>query len=248
MSIGIGMVYMPSSSVTAQHFHKRRALAMGIITTGGAIGGFFFSRILSQFLDPKSDIGFDWGIRIVAFISLGVLVIANMLMRTNYPMKKPDEVVPTMGQMVPTLKQPVWISIMLFGIISCLAIYDPLFGLQLFAEAETKADPELAKWLLSILNLVSVLGRIIPNALADRFGVYPVYTVCAICSGTVALTLFVCKSTAAIVVWSILYGFFSGSMISLFFPAVLSLTPDPRSKTAGYVVIRLVDFFQTLAH
>lgn len=45
----------------------------------------------------------------------------------------------------------------------------PRFVIQSFA-LEHGTSPDIADWLLSIMNLSGVLGRTIPNWLADRYG------------------------------------------------------------------------------
>lgn len=182
MGIGTGVTYTPTSSVVSQHFRKRRSLAMGIITTGGAIGGFFFSAVLGQFLD--GSIGFAWGIRICAFICLGCLSLANILIRTQYPprteSKSKLQVSAPLGQM---LKTPAYIAMILFGLFISLALYNPMFAVQSFAKEHPNIPGGLTSYLLAIINLSSVLGRTIPNALADRFGLFYVYIPCVAATG-----------------------------------------------------------------
>lgn len=47
------------------------------------------------------------------------------------------------------------------------------FAIQSFA-LDHGISPGLADWLLPILNLTSILGRTIPNWLADRYGLFQV--------------------------------------------------------------------------
>jgi len=37
--LGLGLVYLPALSVLSEHFHQKRALAMGIAQTGACVGG-----------------------------------------------------------------------------------------------------------------------------------------------------------------------------------------------------------------
>lgn len=37
--LGLGLVFLPALSVLSEHFHKKRALAMGIAQTGACVGG-----------------------------------------------------------------------------------------------------------------------------------------------------------------------------------------------------------------
>lgn len=39
--LGLGLVFLPSLSVLGEHFYRKRALAMGIATTGACVGGRF---------------------------------------------------------------------------------------------------------------------------------------------------------------------------------------------------------------
>ena len=99
MGIGAGLLYVPSVAVQAHHWRSRRALAMGIVATGtpfrpphdsrldihnpsgSSLGGIVFPIMLNQlFKDPA---GFQWGVRASAFIVLGMLVFANMLMKAK---------------------------------------------------------------------------------------------------------------------------------------------------------------------
>ncbi|KAF8903400.1 major facilitator superfamily domain-containing protein [Mucidula mucida] len=226
MGIGTGVVYTPTSSVVAHHFRRRRGLAMGIITTGSAVGGFFFSVILGQFLD--GDVGFAWGIRICAFICLVCLTAANTMMRTNYPPRvSAAGTAPSSGKPLKSLiRSPPYVFIIAFGLVISLSLYNPMFSVELFATEQDNIPNNLTNYLVAIINLTSTLGRTIPNGLADRYGVLPVYIPSVAAAGVVALVTMVCKSSASIIVFCILYGFFSGTAVSLFFPAVLSLDPD----------------------
>lgn len=218
MGIGTGMTFMPTTSVLAHHFRRRRGLAMGIITTGGAVGAFFFSSVLGQFFAPDSKIGFAWGIRICAFVSLACMVLANVLMRTNYPSKSEpsprssvgaetgiEEESQSLRELVfTTLKNKRFQLMMLFGFFFAVSVYNPIFALQIFATEQPGVDDEVARWLISIMNLVSVLGRMIPNALADRYGMLEVYIPCVGAAGVVGLIMFVCTKTGGAIVFAIL--------------------------------------------
>lgn len=89
MGAGLGFAYLPVSGIVSKHFKKRRALAMGIITTGGSLGGFVFSL-----LDNKLfyDIGFPWTVRVSAFIVLGACLAANFLLSDIREEEKPSQV------------------------------------------------------------------------------------------------------------------------------------------------------------
>ncbi|ETW75337.1 MFS monocarboxylate transporter [Heterobasidion irregulare TC 32-1] len=230
MGAGLGICFLPTSGIVPNHFTRRRALAMGITTTGTSVGGFFFSVLFSHFLN--GSIGFKWGIRICAFICLGCLIAANLLMRTHpegwiAPAQQPSE--SSSPRKTPPIralfKNVSYVLTITYGFVVCLGLWFPNFMVQLFAESHG-ISPGLSSWLLAIINISSIFGRILPNWLADRWGVFEVYMPCTALAGVLAILMLVCTHPASIVVFCILYGFFSGSVVSLYFPAVLCLDPN----------------------
>jgi len=90
-----------------------------------------------------------------------------------------------------------------YGFVVCLGLWFPNFMIQLFADANG-ISPELSSWLLAILNISSTFGRILPNWLADRFGVFEVYIPLTALTGVVGVLMLVCTTPASIVVFCIL--------------------------------------------
>ena len=80
-----------------------------------------------------------------------------------------------------------------------------------------------------MLNAASVLGRIVPNALADIFGPLNVLTPACTISGLLALCWIAIHTKSGIIAFAVLYGFFSGGFVSLPPPALVTLTPDLRT-------------------
>jgi MFS family permease len=84
-------------------FLKKRGLAVGIAVSGSSLGGVCFPIMLRRLF---SSVGFGWGVRAVAFLILGCLVIANLLIRSRLPppgWKKSRQVFDFSG-----LKEPVF--------------------------------------------------------------------------------------------------------------------------------------------
>ncbi|KAG8898148.1 hypothetical protein FRC00_003242 [Tulasnella sp. 408] len=73
-----GFVFPPSLTVVPQWFDKRRGQAYGLLAIGSAVGGTTLPIILRKLLD---SVGFEWTVRILGFILLGLLAIFNVLVR-----------------------------------------------------------------------------------------------------------------------------------------------------------------------
>ncbi len=71
----------------------------------------------------------------------------------------------------------------LYGFFISLALYNPMFSVELFAQEHGNIPSALTSYLVAIINLSSTLGRTIPNWLADRYGVLPVYIPCVAAAG-----------------------------------------------------------------
>ncbi|KAK7453440.1 hypothetical protein VKT23_011711 [Stygiomarasmius scandens] len=258
MAIGSGIIYIPSSSAVSHHFKERRALAMGFITTGSAIGGFVFSTMFNHFFE--NSIGFAWGIRIGAFICLVCLIVANFLMRTNYPSKPPHiskelssnsscsssssatnkSQSGSLSFITTLLRNPSYSLNLLAAFLIGLASFAPVFSIELFAASYPQnISVGLRTYLLGILNLSSIIGRIVPGLIVDQFNrrrkgynaVFMVFGICMSAAGVIALCMPLCTRAATVVVFSVLYGVFQGSATALFIPSVISLDKD--MSTAG---------------
>ena len=64
---------------------------------------------------------------------------------------------------------------------------------------------------ITILNASAFAGRIIPNMLADRFGVYNVAIPCVLSSAVLTFAMTAVRSVTGMIIFAILYGFMSGA-------------------------------------
>lgn len=125
-----------------------------------------------------SHVGFAWGIRILAFISLGCFIVGNFLI---YPPKQRSNE-STRNQPSPTavVKPPAfqldtpYLLILASGFLWSLGANTPNFYMQLFAR-QHGVDQTLIFNSFSILSLASIFGRIVPGWMADRWGAARVY-------------------------------------------------------------------------
>lgn len=78
MGSGLGLAYLPITGLVSKHFTKRRALAMGINTTGTSVGGFTIALVCSKLF--RTSLSFPWTVRIVAFTALGCNLAGNLLL------------------------------------------------------------------------------------------------------------------------------------------------------------------------
>lgn len=92
-------------------------------------------------------------------------------------------------------------------------------------------SPNLAFYMLSILNASSIFGRVIPNFIADRTGPLNVIIPATLATCILGFAWVGIRSTAGLIVFCILYGFFSGSFVSI--PPTIIVTLSPHMGVVG---------------
>lgn len=212
VGISCGIVFSLSVSVPAQWFLKRRALAFGIVATGSSIGGVIFP-ILCQQLLPK--IGFGWTMRIIGFIGLALFIPAWLFLKTRLPPSinpRRDGWRNVKWVSLEAFRMPAYSLFVLGSLLILFGLYTPFTYVNVFT---AQYNIPIGDYMLAIFNAASVFGRVIPGALADRFGKLNVLVVhlwiCAI-----AVFLFpLCKSLGPMLAFSIVFGFASGCYVSL---------------------------------
>ncbi|KAF8068867.1 major facilitator superfamily domain-containing protein [Lyophyllum atratum] len=130
VGIASGMTYIPGLAVIAHYFRRRRALAMGIATSGSAVGAALHPIMLNRLF--HGSVGFHNGVRSSAGMNLGLLAIALLLMKPRLPAcsRKQGS---TLQNLKTFLREPSYVST-IAGIFLILAgLYFPIFFLQLNA-------------------------------------------------------------------------------------------------------------------
>ncbi|THU92260.1 MFS general substrate transporter [Dendrothele bispora CBS 962.96] len=223
MGIGAGFLYVPALAVQSHHWKERKAFAMGMVTIGSSIGSIFFPIMLNQ-LFQKPSVGFGWGVRASAFVVLGLLVLANLLMSDKRDLKseKPKAIPDIRGIMTDV---PYLLCILACFFIN-LGVFFPYFYLQLFSILQN-INPNIAFYFLAILSAASLPGRLIPNILADRFGPFNAIIPIIGISGALIFAMFGTSTVGGVVAFAIFYGFFSGAFISLCPACLASLSKSP---------------------
>ncbi|KAL9621406.1 MAG: hypothetical protein Q9160_004166 [Pyrenula sp. 1 TL-2023] len=209
--LGMSLVFTPAIASIGHYFLRRRGEATGIVATGGALGGIIFPLAL-QALFPR--IGFAWTTRVIALIQLVLLSIANLLIRSRLPRKRPSK-----ENLLPDFrifKDPVF-TLVTAGIF-CMewGLFIPLSYISSYAMANG-VNEALAYQLVAIFNVGSLFGRWLPGYLADRIGRFnSMILFIGLCLvSSVALWLPAKESVPLLVVMCLTFGFASGSNISL---------------------------------
>ena len=184
-----------------------------------AVGAVIYP-IMLQRLMPR--IGFPWAVRIIAFIVLATMTLSGAIMRVRIGKNPPKRKVFDLKHLQDI---PYLLSCLSF-FVSFLGLYVFYYYINLYATEVVGTSPDLASYLLAILNAGSFFGRLLPSYLAGHFGLLNVQIVLGIICSALAFVLMGIKSTAGVVVFTVIYGFVSAPYVSLPIPIVTSLSPD----------------------
>jgi MFS family permease len=191
---------------------------VGLATTGGSVSGIIIPLMLQR-LFP--EVGFRWATRVLAFVFLSLLVIANLLIRSN-PKIRPAK----------NIKQNLWPDFRIYkhkvfalttaGVFMIeWALFIPLSYISSYALAHD-VSPAFSYQLLSIVNAGSFFGRWAPGYMADKFGRFnTMIATVFLCMLSVLCVWLTCSpesgsgGIAQLIIFALLFGFASGSNISL---------------------------------
>ncbi|KAF5384260.1 hypothetical protein D9615_003435 [Tricholomella constricta] len=217
VGIATGITYVPGMAVVAQYFHRRRAFAMGIATTGSAIGGAVHPIMLNKLFYGAA--GFHGGVRASAGLCFGLLALSLAIIRPRVPATKNNISTATVLQ---TFARDVPYVIMVLGTVLVYSgLYYPIFFIQLNA-IKNGIDPKLAFYTVTILNGASVLGRVFPTMLVPRLGILNTVIPSIFTAAILVFCTLAVHDAAGTIVFAILYGFFSGAYAGLVSPMVSS--------------------------
>jgi MFS family permease len=249
--LGTSLIFTPAFAAVSHFFHQKRGNATGVAAAGGSLGGVIFPLALEKLLPT---VGFPWATRIIGFITLFCCIGACFLIRSRLP---------------PKAGQSVWPDFRIFSHKSYLlltvgifmmewALFIPITYLTTFAVSTGAFSPAFSYQLLAIFNAGSCFGRWVPGLLADKLGRFnSMIAALAICSATslvfwlpASLLMPTTASAAAAIkglsiVYAVIFGFASGSNISLT-PVCVGQLCDTNVYGRYYATCYTVVSFSTL--
>ncbi|KAM0812950.1 putative Major facilitator superfamily (MFS) profile domain-containing protein [Seiridium cardinale] len=203
------LIFTPCFAAVGHFFKAKRGLATGIASSGGSVGGVVFPLILQRLFDR---LGWAWSLRILGFICLLFLIICNLLVKKRLPPAQnasshPDFMIFRDKAFLFTTLGVFMLEFGLFIPIAYISSYSLHVGF----------DDSFSFYILTILNASSVFGRLLPGYWADIMGPFNsnMFSVLVTMVATFAVWLPAGHTLPGIVIFAILFGFGTGSNISI---------------------------------
>ncbi|KAI1849184.1 hypothetical protein JX266_005145 [Neoarthrinium moseri] len=219
VGVGCGIMFLPSAAVVSQWFAKRRGLALGVQSIGSPIAGILLPIMFGR-LQPQ--IGFGWATRAIAFLMLALSVIPITSMKTRVPRAAKRRAFFDKS-ILTDLPFLLFVAQMFC---TYLGMYVPFFYVQLYSVKMGISSTEFSPYLVTILNAGSIFGRVVPNYFADRFGPIQMLIFTTFASAVLIFSWIGIKNLPGLIVFCILYGFFSGGITSGTLAAMVPYVPN----------------------
>ncbi|KAL2755713.1 hypothetical protein ACRALDRAFT_1064259 [Sodiomyces alcalophilus JCM 7366] len=237
IGLGCGLTFLPSTAILSQYFRKRRALVIGLASTGSPLVGSLLPLIFSR-LEPA--IGFGWTTRVIAFILLVLSAFPALFMRprarhTSKGASESESESPRgsrrplgMRSLVDTsaFRDVPFLLVMTGGFFAFLTLYVAFFYIQLFAVRHDIGPEGFSPYFVTLLNAGSIVGRVGPNYLADKVGPLNILVGVLVASAVLMFAWLGIRDFGGLIAFALLYGLFSGSVVSVTPTVVVSLAPD----------------------
>lgn len=242
MGMGMAFLTIPSLASVTRSFNKHRGLASGVVFAGSSVGGVIWPIVVNRLLN-HDGVSFGWTIRIIGFIMLLLCAIVILVVRPT-PIEGSD------GQQSPEapeqksklteglviLKNPTYIFLCSGMALLFFGFFAPLFFVTTYG-VHIGLSTSFSFYLPAIALAASFFGRTIPGILADRIGPFNILTLASVASCIICFCWSSVKDTAGIVIWSLAYGFASGSFLSLQAACAAKLsTPKTHGVAIGLVM------------
>ncbi|KAH9912094.1 monocarboxylate permease [Epithele typhae] len=230
LGLGIAILFNPCVAVMSHWFRRKRALAMGIALSGGALSGVLYPIILQRLIP---SIGFPWAVRVIGFINLTCLSVACLTVRSRLPLS-PGYISWRSAVDLRGFKDPRYVLATTAGFLLFYVLFIPYFYIQIYANFR-QVPPNISNVLVSILNALNIPSRILPGLLADRYGCLAVFIpITAFATISVFALWLPSHTPGTIIAFTALYGLFSvihrashspRAFVSLLAAYIASITP-----------------------
>ncbi|KAJ2863606.1 hypothetical protein GGI22_001915 [Coemansia erecta] len=202
------LLLIPAVSMPGQWMEKYRALATGISISGASLGGLWLSFAVRSLV---SSISWQWALRITGLLIIVVSVCFSPLMKKRIHVARREKIID-----VSALKNMHFVLLFISTLLASGGFYMPYYFMPSYVVVEIGMPSAWSANISSILNAGSVVGRITTGMLADYIGALNALLVTAFISSLAVLVLWLpFKSLGTLIAAAVLFGFASGSVMSL---------------------------------
>lgn len=239
--IAVGLTNVPCIAVVSHHFQRRMAVAMAMVVAGASLGAILYPIMLNHLINRK--LGFANSVRVSAGLNSGLLLIANLLMRTRLPPQ--SKTVSYTRVLQNSSRDGAYICACVGMAAFEAGFFFEAFYLQLDSALHGLSQ-EFSFYSLTMLHSGSLIGRLTAGIISAYVGIPNTIVGSSLISSAAIFAMIGLHSVASAAVIAVSYGFFSGGTIALMGPLVSNLTPETTHIGARMGILFAVSGIGTL--
>jgi MFS family permease len=230
-AFGRSTFFICTSTLITRWFDQRRGMAMGLTMAGNGVGPFIFSPLVTWLI-----VNWDWQTAFVVMsIAMTAVLVLSCLLLCDHPHEMGLRPYGAAPPPVPTLPHPLpqaiaplpdnsvsslWNSVLrlegfwslsLINFFCCVCHSLPLVHVVGFAQT-AGLSAFASAWVLSLLGISSVAGRVFWGVFADRHGARITLMITLLMQGTMVLWLVNTQDPVIFFLYALLWGFGYGGV------------------------------------
>lgn len=214
--VGGGILYLPPVVCGPVYFDRHRSLASGVLFSGTGVGAFALANF-TRYLIKR--FGWQWGVRILGFMNLGVTGLASfMVFEPKLPNFRSTNALLNFGQ----LKSLKVILQLLGSLLQSAGYLMPLIFMSKYAVSLGYSSSQGA-FFIGLSNLINAGSKVATGVIADVIGRMNTLLICSVVSAALVFALWLPATKDTFISLVVLYGVFSGAIISLLPPCLIEL-------------------------
>jgi MFS family permease len=242
---GVCFMYMTIMAIAPQYFHRRRGLALGIISSGSGIGGLIIPFIMTPI---NSRLGAAWTYRVLGFVCLACDLIACVLVKSrgggsiNKARKRLTDVIRL--SVLKEVNYDIWV---VGAAIQLMGYFVPFFFLPSYASFHGMSSTQ-GSALVAVAAAMNFVGRILCGIIADKIGMVNTNIIFSTICGLSTLLIWMFAYTfGALMGYMVVFGLTCGSYFALVSPLTASLLGMERfpSGLSFILISNIVSVFGT---
>ncbi|RYN66181.1 hypothetical protein AA0117_g11859 [Alternaria alternata] len=222
MGLGAGLLYIPSMAMVGVWFSKKRAVALGIVMSGIAVGGVIYIIMFDHLVRTA---GFPWAIRAIGFVALAAALLSIPALLSGSAWLKHKRKRRALFDKT-ALHDRLFLIFTACSFSTFLGYIVPYFYIPTYARERLGSNESTALYMLVLAIAGSFFGRLVSGVLAHFLGAIVTWALCAFSSGVLALCWISIETEKTFIAFSILWGFFSAALVTVPSAAFANITPD----------------------
>ncbi|RMZ72243.1 Major facilitator superfamily domain general substrate transporter [Pyrenophora seminiperda CCB06] len=218
MGLGAGLLYIPSLAMVNVWFSRKRAVALGIVMSGIAVGGVIYINMFNQLIHSA---GFPWTMRAIGFVALAAALLSIPALLSGSEWLKYKRKRRALFDKS-ALQDRLFLIFTACSFSTFLGYIVPYFYIPTYAKERLGSSESTALYMLVLSIAGSFFGRLVSGVAAHWLGAIVTWTLCTFASGVLALCWITIEDEKTFIAFS----FFSAGLVTVPSAAFANITPD----------------------